>query len=428
MKIKFHAVGCAFYLFNFQNFYSSPVQSYEGGTGLMAVPCCHVLVTNGNHAYTTLAPHETIGVPLVSQGSATNPAYTTASVAGGGTGVTSFTEHGVLIGEGSASIVATAAGTTNTVLLGNSGADPSFGQVPNVALENSTVTLNNGNNILISGSPVSLGGSASIALSGTTSHCVQVGNVTGSLTSLAAGSSGQVLVGATDADPAFVTPSAGTGLSLISNATTLQYALQTPVMVASGGTGVTSLTAYALIAGGITSSNPVQSLSGIGNIGDILVSNGAVALPTWQTPAIQTVSVTLTNSQVRNLGNSSVTLINAPGIGKVIAIEHACVKLNVGATATAFSGSGNLQIGYGRAPTVSPSNQDIITNAMVNASLGATTNQLARTFATANTGAAYSLSSNMAIVLYKSTAAVLGGNAANDNTITVSLTYQILTI
>lgn len=123
------------------------------------------------------------------------------------------TNHGVLVGAGqTAAVTALAVGTTNTVLVGNTGADPSFGQVPNGALVNSTITLNNGANITVTGSPIALGGAGTVALSGTTNHAVQVGNSSGSLTSLAVGSNGQVMLAATAADPAFasLTSSGGT--------------------------------------------------------------------------------------------------------------------------------------------------------------------------------------------------------------------------
>lgn len=55
------------------------------------------------------------------------------------------------------------------------------------------------------------------------------------------------------------------------------------VPVSKGGTGVTSATAYALLAGGTTSTGAVQSLAGLGTSGQILTSNGAGALPTFQT-------------------------------------------------------------------------------------------------------------------------------------------------
>lgn len=52
--------------------------------------------------------------------------------------------------------------------------------------------------------------------------------------------------------------------------------------VANGGSGRASHTAYALIAGGTTSTGAQQSVSGVGTAGQVLTSNGASALPTWQ--------------------------------------------------------------------------------------------------------------------------------------------------
>jgi hypothetical protein len=53
--------------------------------------------------------------------------------------------------------------------------------------------------------------------------------------------------------------------------------------VASGGSGVTSATAYAVLCGGTTSTNPIQAIASVGTTGQVLTSNGAAALPTMQT-------------------------------------------------------------------------------------------------------------------------------------------------
>lgn len=55
--------------------------------------------------------------------------------------------------------------------------------------------------------------------------------------------------------------------------------------VTGGGTGVTSFTPYAVIAGGTTSTGPLQSIASVGTTGQVLTSNGAGALPTFQTSA-----------------------------------------------------------------------------------------------------------------------------------------------
>jgi hypothetical protein len=54
--------------------------------------------------------------------------------------------------------------------------------------------------------------------------------------------------------------------------------------VDQGGTGATSQTAYAVLAGGTTSTGAYQSIASVGTAGQILTSNGAGALPTFQAP------------------------------------------------------------------------------------------------------------------------------------------------
>jgi hypothetical protein len=58
----------------------------------------------------------------------------------------------------------------------------------------------------------------------------------------------------------------------------------TDVVVADGGTGVSSLTPYAVMCGGTASTNPVQSIASVGTSGQVLTSTGAGSLPTFQTP------------------------------------------------------------------------------------------------------------------------------------------------
>ena len=55
--------------------------------------------------------------------------------------------------------------------------------------------------------------------------------------------------------------------------------------IGSGGTGLSTTTAYGLIAAGTTSTGNFQQVSGTGTSGQVLTSNGAGALPTWQAGA-----------------------------------------------------------------------------------------------------------------------------------------------
>jgi hypothetical protein len=53
-----------------------------------------------------------------------------------------------------------------------------------------------------------------------------------------------------------------------------------------GGTGRTSHTAYAVLCGGTTSTGAQQSIASVGTSGQVLTSNGAGALPTFEDPAV----------------------------------------------------------------------------------------------------------------------------------------------
>lgn len=78
-----------------------------------------------------------------------------------------------------------------------------------------------------------------------------------------------------------VAPSATSGVPVISQGSSSQPIFGTAV-VAGGGTGVTSNTAYAVLCGGTTSTGAIQSIAGVGTSGQVLTSNGAGALPTFQ--------------------------------------------------------------------------------------------------------------------------------------------------
>ena len=63
--------------------------------------------------------------------------------------------------------------------------------------------------------------------------------------------------------------------------------LTTPLSVGQGGSGVASTTAYGILAGGTTSTGAFQN-AGVGTSGQVLTSNGAGALPTFQTVSAPT--------------------------------------------------------------------------------------------------------------------------------------------
>ena len=154
-----------------------------------------------------------------------------------------------------------------------------------------------------------------------TAHGVLVGEGTSAITPITVGTDGQVLVGKSANDPSFISPTAGTGLTGTFNSTTFSYALSTPISVANGGTGVTSNTAYALLCGGITTTNPIQSIASVGTSGQLLTSNGASALPTFQTSTrfnsvvIQSFTASGTYTPTTNMQYCIIELVGGGGGG-----------------------------------------------------------------------------------------------------------------
>lgn len=151
------------------------------------------------------------------------------------------------------------AGGTVSQLSGNTGfAAPDGG---------GNINIVGSGNVAITGDGVN---TLTAVISGTTDHALQIGNSGGSLSSLPVGTNGQVLLGATGADPSFVTPTAGAGLSVTANATTISWAIAAPVSVSNGGTGATTLGLNGVLYGNTTSAVGVTSA---GTNGQILIAS-----------------------------------------------------------------------------------------------------------------------------------------------------------
>src|SRR5574338_1029271 len=114
---------------------------------------------------------------------------------------------------------------------------------------------------------------------GVQTYSTTTGNLTGSTTTQY-----NVIVGDANNKLANVAPSATSGVPLISSGSSVNPAFGTAV-VAGGGTGNTTFTAYSVITAGTTATGAFQNVSGVGTSGQVLTSNGASALPAWQTPA-----------------------------------------------------------------------------------------------------------------------------------------------
>ena len=123
-----------------------------------------------------------------------------------------------------------------------------------------------------------------------------------------------VVIGSTGNNVTAVAPSATSGVALISQGSSSNPAFGT-VVVAGGGTGLTSLTAYALMAGGTTSTGNMQQVSGLGSAGQVLTSAGAGALPTWSAVPTNPFPWTVITAATLAMANNNGYISNAASGG-----------------------------------------------------------------------------------------------------------------
>jgi len=410
-----------------------------GALGLNSGLTAHgIILGEGASAFNALAPSSTAGALVASQGSGLDPAYliptagvglslttngttlqyallSPVTVSHGGTGSTSFTVNGVVISGATSTSPLTSLGMSDgQVIIGSSTGAPAAATLtagsginivnssnsitisapaagmgittidPNTGapVTGTTVGIQGGNNITTSGA----GSLLTLNVSGTTNNAVQIGNSSGSLSSVTPGTTGQVLIGSTgsapafgalgvnsgltthgillgegnsaisalapaatpgalvasqgsSSDPAYIIPTAGNGLSLTSNATTLQYALSTPVSVANGGTGSTLFNANGVVISGSTTTSPLTSLH---------MTNGQLIIgSTSGAPAAANLTagsgITITN------GANSITISSAgsgSGIstidGNFGSVTGGTVTISGGTSGAVFTGSGTI--------------------------------------------------------------------------------------
>lgn len=109
----------------------------------------------------------------------------------------------------------------------------------------------------------------------------------------------------------------------------------TPVTVTYGGTGNASATAYSVLCGGTTTTGAFQSVSGLGSSGQVLTSNGAAALPTWQTATSSGTVTSFSAGTLSPLFTTSVaTATSTPALTFALsnAAAHTFMGNNTGST------------------------------------------------------------------------------------------------
>lgn len=223
----------------------TPVAVAYGGTGLSTLTD-HGVVLGSGTAAVSITSAGTAGQPLLSAGAAADPDWGTLGVAYGGTGAATLAIHGVLLGQAAGAITALAVGTTGKLLRCVTASDPAW----------STLTMPDtiGINEIFYASSANVLGVIAAANSS-----ILVTGGTG-VPSLATDIPTAVTIGA-----AYITRVGGTDVTL-----------------ADGGTGA-SLTAA---NGGIVwSTASAMAILAAGSAGQLLRSGGA-ATPTWTTLTI----------------------------------------------------------------------------------------------------------------------------------------------
>jgi hypothetical protein len=401
----------------------------------------------------------------------------TLVVSNGGTGKTSATAYAVLCGgttsTGAFQSIAGVGSSGNVLTSNGAGALPTF-QSP--AASSITITGDSGGGLTGNsftftggttgltfagaGSTETLGGTLVVSNGGTgrassTAYAVICGGTTstGAQQSIAGvGTSGQVLTSnGAGALPTFqaagsssitITGDSGGGLTgnsftFTGGTTGLTFAgsgstetLGGTLVVSNGGTGVASTTAYAVLCGGTTSTGALQSIAGVGTSGQVLTSNGAGALPTFQSTAsgIKTVTVNLTNAQIKALITTPITAISAGGAGTIISVISVVSHfIYGGSNAFTQAQSADISLWYGSNSSASNRLFPLQTFAIYSGTTSAY--NVFEAANPANLSFTQTIASNTAIVItLPSGDANIGGNAAADNTISAIITYQILTV
>lgn len=285
----------------------------------------------------------------------------TLIVANGGTGATSFNTNGVLYGNNTGALLATAQGAANTVLLGNGGV-PLFGAVPNAALANSSITLNNGSNISITGSPVNLGGAATInlvnspsvsgAITAGTGVTTSAGNITATAGNINA-PAGSISAGTTVTAGTGITSTTGNIVASAGNVSASgSVTAGNGLTVTAGGATITGTTIVSSLALGVVQASATGTLSSSdGSNGQLLIASSTVGVaPVWA-------NITSTGGSI-NVTNGSGTIdLSLSGVGGPYVLKtgdsmSGVLLANGGIDVTATGGTDVLNLGTVNADTI----------------------------------------------------------------------------
>lgn len=139
---------------------------------------------------------------------------------------------------------------------------------------------------------------------------------------------------------------------------------------------------------------------------------------------VQVAEVTLTSAQVKALRATPITIVSAPGGGRIALFMGAILKLNYGGSNVFTEAGDNLAIRYKNSSGTIVS-QTIETTGFIDQSVDTINNGIPLINGIADLS---SSSSNSPLILHNIGGSEIAGNAANDNTLTVRVYYTSQTI
>jgi hypothetical protein len=215
----------------------------------------------------------------------------------------------------------------------------------------------------------------------------------------------------------------GHGTSAVTANTVTQF----DVLVGGASNAITSIgpgTAGQVLQSGGAAANPVYSTATYpataGTSGNVLTSDGTNWISSTPSSALSIASVTLTSSQIKSLHATPIAIVAAPGAGKVIVLVNAICKFKYGGSNVFVAGAGQtINLYYSN--TIAfvgnfGNNVTLVGTTTGYTYPGLTSNLINQSF------------ENLALNAYNPVATEISGNAANDNTFTISCVYYIATL
>lgn len=255
-----------------------------------------------------------------------------------------------------------------------------------------------------------------------TQYAVLAGGASNSISSIGPGNSGQILQSAGGAsNPAYSTatyPSASgsSGKVLISDGTNNVYSTPTfPNASATSGKIIKS--------DGTNWTASTETYAAPGTSGNVMVSDGTNWTSTGLLSGLTYVTLNITSTQIKALRATPQQVVAAPAAGKVLAVVGPIYgKFNYGGS-NVFTVAGGLTIGLAYASSTTA----VVATACTNAVLGGSTSSyvVAPTLAISGALASYAA---QPLNLFNPGGGEIGGNAANNNTFTVSFMYYTITL